>query len=282
MTLSVQALARLEARAAEMRAAGVPFALATVVRTLAATSARPGAKALLDAEGVLLEGWLGGGCARAAVAQAARAALVGGQPRLVSLRPEEVLAAEGVDAGEERTGRHYARNGCPSKGSMDIFVEPVLPLPRLAIFGSGPVASALADLAGRFDFHRILVTPDASPDAVLPAAEEHVTGPTLPATGPAALYVVVATQGRGDSAALRAALASGAGHTAFVGSRRKFATLAGRLAQEGVDPGALARVEAPAGLDINAITPEEIALSILARLIALRRAGGRGNPAPEG
>jgi xanthine dehydrogenase accessory factor len=89
-------------------------------------------------------------------------------------------------------------------------------------------------------------------------------------------FVVVATQGKGDEAALRAALAGGADYVAFVGSRRKFATLSDRLARDGIDPEALKRVRAPAGLDINAITPDEIALSILAQIIALRRAGDRG------
>jgi len=274
MTLSPTHEAGFEAMAAQLRAEGAPFAVATVVRTLAATSAKPGAKALIDATGTLRTGWLGGGCARAAVGRAARAAIAEGRPRFVSLRPEELLEASGVTAGEEREGVHFARNGCPSKGSMDIFVEPVLPSPRLVICGAGPVARALAEQAGRFGFHRIICAPGAKSDA-WSCAEEVVDAHT-PETE--AAFHVVATQGTGDTAALRAALCSTAGYIAFVGSRRKFSALADELIAEGADDAALARVHAPAGLDIAAITPDEIALSIMAEIIAHHRAEGRAPP----
>ncbi len=155
---------------------------------------------------------------------------------------------------------------------MDIFVEPELPQPRLVIFGAGPVALALADLAARFDLHRTLCGAVGAPVEVEAQQEGFLLD-----TGPAARFVVVATQGRGDEAALRAAIASGAGYVAFVGSTRKFATLSARLSADGVDPGTLAQVRAPAGLNIHAITPEEIALSILAEIVSVRRAGERGN-----
>ncbi|WP_212525906.1 XdhC/CoxI family protein [Actibacterium sp. MT2.3-13A] len=281
MTLSVKSQRRLEAEMNRLRAEGAAFAVATVVRTVDATSAKPGGKALLDAEGALIEGWVGGGCARAAIGRAAREAIAQGRPQFVSLRPEELLEAEGVSAGEERDGIRFARNGCPSKGSMDVFVEPVLPQPRLVICGAGPVALALADLAARFDLHRMLCAPGAAP-ADLPEVEEVQDGFALDTEGAAQRFVVVATQGRGDEAALRAALASGADHVAFVGSRRKFATLAGRLAADGVDRAALDRVAAPAGLDIHAITPDEIALSILAQIVQWRRAGDRPKEGQNG
>ncbi len=275
MTLSRPADTELEAEMARLRAAEVPFAVATVVRTLAATSAKPGAKALIDEAGTLRAGWLGGGCARSAIGCAARAAIAEGQPRFVSIRPEELLEAGGVTAGEEREDVHFARNGCPSKGSMDVFVEPVLPPPRLVICGSGPVATALARLADRFGFHRIVCAPGAQASAH-PDAEEVVDGH---APDSAVRFYVVATQGMGDAPALRAAVASEAEYVAFVGSRRKFAALSDRLAAEGANRAALARVHAPAGLDIAAITPDEIALSILAEIVAQRRAGERASPA---
>ena len=262
----------LEAEIRRLRAEGRAFAVATIVRTVDATSAKPGAKALILGDGTLVDGWIGGGCARSAVSKAAIAAVADGKPQFVSLRPEELLAAEGVTPGEERDGVRFARNGCPSKGSMDIFVEPELPQPRLVIFGAGPVALALAELAGRFDLHRTLCAPGMT------AAVEAVQDGFVIDTDPAAQrFVVVATQGKSDEAALRAALASGAGYVAFVGSRRKFATLSARLAADGVDAAALASVKAPAGLDIHAITPDEIALSILAQIVSLRRAGDRGS-----
>lgn len=274
MTLSAKAQTQISAEIDRLRLAGRIFAVATIVRTVDATSAKPGAKALILEDGSLAAGWVGGGCARAAVSKAALQAIRSGQPQFISLRPEELLDAEGVRAGEERAGVRFARNGCPSKGSMDIFIEPVLPLPRLMICGAGPVALALADLAGRFDFHRVLCTPGQSPDP-MPEVEQHCdsfafdTSPSVPR------FIVIATQGKGDDAALRAAIASGAEHIAFVGSRRKFAALAEKLRADGLDPDALARVEAPAGLHIHAITPDEIALSILARIVTLRRGGTR-------
>jgi len=275
MTPSCPDDTELETEISRLRAAEAPFAVATVVRTLAATSARPGAKALIDETGTLFSGWLGGGCVRAAIARAAREAIAEGQPRFVSIRPEELLEAGGVIAGEEREGVHFARNGCPSKGSMDVFVEPVLPRPRLVICGAGPVARALAEIAGRFGFYRVVCAPGTEA-AAWPCAEEVVDGH---APAAAARFHVVATQGVGDAPALCAAVASGADYVAFVGSRRKFAALGDRLAAEGADRDTLARVHAPAGLDIAAITPDEIALSILAEIVAHRRAGVRPSPA---
>ena len=264
---------RLDAMLADLRARGEPFALATVVRTVDATSAKPGAKAIILPDGTIAEGWIGGSCARSAVTKAGIAAIRQGRPQFVSLRPEELLTAEGLAAGDEREGIRFARNGCPSKGSMDVFVEPVLPRPQLVILGEGPVALALTALAKPFGFHRI----HAAPNLVSSVAEERRDGydPLAPYGG--ARFIIVATQGKGDEAGLRAALDSGADHIAFVGSRRKFATLSERLTAAGVGEAALARVKAPAGLDLHAITPEEIALSILAEVTILRRAGGRGS-----
>lgn len=273
MTLTLQEKIKLDRHIARLQAEGRAFALATVVRTVDATSAKPGGKALILDDGTIVEGWIGGGCARGAVSRAAMAALAEGQPKFVSLRPEELLSAEGLVPGDERDGVRFARNGCPSKGSMDIFVEPVLPQPRLTVLGAGPVALALADLSGRFDYFRTL----AAPGLTDPPEVEVVQDSYLLDTDGRG-FVVVATQGKGDEAALRAALATNADYIAFVGSRRKFATLATRLRADGLDPG---RVTAPAGLDIHAITPDEIALSILAQITARRRAGKRGENADD-
>src|SRR5882672_12636449 len=120
------------------RAQGKPFALATVVRTVAATAAKAGAKAVILPDGTVSEGWIGGGCARAAVLKAAREALSDGKPRLVSVQPPDALQDQGVAAGEERAGVRFVTNMCPSEGTMDIFVEPVLPQPQLLVCGSSP------------------------------------------------------------------------------------------------------------------------------------------------
>lgn len=264
---------RFETTLASLRAAGEPFAIATVVRTVDATSAKPGAKAIVLADGSIAEGWVGGGCARSAVGKAGAAAIRESRAQFISLRPEELLNAEGVAPGEERHGIRFARNGCPSKGSMDIFIEPVLPMPRLVVFGASPVAMAMATLAAHFDLHRTLAAPGLSEGP----ADQVQDGFALDAQPSCQRFIVIATQGKGDEAALRAALSSSADHIAFVGSRRKFATLAERLRADGIDDASLSRVKAPAGLDIHAITPEEIALSILAEITVLRRSGGRGD-----
>src|SRR5271157_4888718 len=123
---------------AARKASGEPFALATVVRTVAATAAKAGAKAVILPDGTMSEGWIGGGCARAAVLKAARDALADGKPRLVSVQPPDALQDQGVTPGDERGGIHFAKNMCPSQGTMDVFVEPVLPQPQLVLCGSSP------------------------------------------------------------------------------------------------------------------------------------------------
>lgn len=253
-----------------LRTKGEAFAIATVVRTVDATSAKPGAKALILADGTIADGWIGGGCARGAVTRAAIEALGDGQPRFVSLRPEELLDAEGRSHGEEREGVRFARNRCPSKGSMDVFVEPVTPPPDLVFCGESPVALALCELSSRLGMRRTLCAPGLA-EGKAPEVERLLDGFALQTDIGADRYVVVATQGKGDEAAMRAALAAGAVYIAFVGSRRKFAALCERLIADGVAPSDLAQVKSPAGLDISAITPDEIALSILAEIVAERR-----------
>ena len=136
--------------AQQMRARDEAFAFATIVRTVGSTAAKPGAKALLGADGTILHGLLGGGCTRGAVKRAVVKALCDGRPQLVSVAPEELLAAKGVAAGDNVDGMQFAKNGCPSRGTVDIFIEPCLPPPRLVVMGASPVAKAIAMLAPPF------------------------------------------------------------------------------------------------------------------------------------
>jgi xanthine dehydrogenase accessory factor len=260
-------------RVAELKSAGEPFALATVVRTVSVTAAKAGAKAVIRADGSISDGWIGGGCARGAVLKAAREAMSDGQPRLISVSPEDVLNERGVAPGETRDGIKFARNMCPSQGTMDIFVEPILPQPALTVCGTSPVALALLDLAPRFGFSVTACAPVAE-HAAYPAGLRVIEGYDLPKAAAASHFVVVATQGKGDEAALRGALETEAGFTAFVGSRRKMAALRATL-QDSAGKDRLDAVQAPAGLDLGAITPDEIALSILAAMIRHRRLGQR-------
>ncbi|WP_417669442.1 XdhC family protein [Roseibium sp.] len=258
-----------------LRRAGEPFALATVVRTISVTAAKAGAKAVIRADGSIAGGWIGGGCARGATLKAAKESLADGETRLVSIQPEDLLKDLGVSAGDERDGVRFARNMCPSQGTMDIFIEPVLPRPSLVILGASPVAVALADLGPRVGFDITVCAPAEDQDAFA-EANERIEGYALPVEVPGQRFMVVATQGRGDQVALRAAVSVDAEHVSFVGSRRKAASLREKLLAEGVPAEDLDRVKAPAGLDLGAITPEEIALSILAEILRLRRKDQRG------
>ena len=255
---------------ATRKSTGEPFALATVVRTVAATAAKAGAKAVILPDGTISEGWIGGGCARAAVLKAAKDALADGRSRLVSVQPPDVLADRGVKAGEEQEGVRFANNMCPSEGTMDIFVEPVLPRPQVVICGSSPVAVAVADLARRTGFAVIVCAP-ATEQGAFGDADRRIEGYALPVEDTGARYVVVSTQGRGDEAALLSALAVDADYVAFVGSRKKAEALKATLANRGITAERLEKLKAPAGLNLGAITPDEIAISILAEIVAVRR-----------
>jgi xanthine dehydrogenase accessory factor len=260
---------------AQLKAAEEAFVLATVVRTVSVTAAKAGAKAIIRPDGSIVAGWIGGGCARGAVLKAARDALADGEPRMVSVQPEDLLAELGVKPGENRDGVRFAENMCPSKGTMDVFVEPVLPHPSLVILGGSPVALSLAAHARQLGYHVTVAAP-ASDLTAAPDADTVVDGFALGKLHDAKRFVVVSTQGKGDEAALRTAVATEAAYHAFVGSRRKMAALREKLIAQGCEATALDRVKAPAGLDLGAITPEEIAMSILAEITVERRRGQRG------
>lgn len=253
-----------------LKAQGQPFALATVVRTVSVTAAKAGAKAVIKPDGTISEGWIGGGCARAAVLKAAREALSDGKPRLISVQPPDVLQEHGVEPGEEREGVKFAKNMCPSQGTMDIFVEPVLPRPELVICGSSPVAVLIAALARHTGFSITVCAPPPE-QSDFADADRRIESYVLPVKQDAPRYIIVSTQGKGDEAALKSALSVEADYVAFVGSRRKAAALREKFAKDGMSEGQLATFKAPAGIDLGAITPDEIAVSILAEIIAARR-----------
>jgi len=249
-----------------MRGDRQPFAVATVVRTEDATAAKAGAKAVIRADGTVI-GWIGGGCAVGAARKAAAQALLDGKVRLIRVRPQ-ARAAEDALPGVE-----YYINSCASGGVIELFIEPVLPKPALIVVGASPTAHALADLGRRVGFavHVAALEEDLASFAL---ADERLDGfdlARLPRIADA--FVVVATQGKRDREALAGALASPAGYVAFVGSRRKVAVLSEAMVEAGLDSAALSRLKAPAGLDIGASTPEEIALSVLAEIVQLRRRG---------
>ena len=238
-----------------------PYARATIVRTEGATAAKAGAKAIVTAEGELI-GWLGGGCLRGAVLRAAQQAIKSGRPKLIRVRPKEQVSAD-----SDADGVELYPSSCPSKGSSEVFIEPVLPKPKMIIIGASYVAKALADLAPMLGFEPIpMANTQGSHHPTLPlgALDQY------PATGRA--FIVVATQGAGDYAVLKAAMATSAPYVAFVGSLAKVKAMRAGLLEEGAAESALVRLHAPAGLDIGSETPAEIAVAILAEIISFRRA----------
>lgn len=254
---------------ARLRTRGEAFALATVVRTQDATSAKAGAKALVYRDGRIL-GWIGGGCVQGALRKAAGSVLSGTEAHLIRVRPkDQVVAPVDVD------GVELHKSACPSGGTVEIFVEAMLPPPQLILLGVSPVALAVAELGRRLGFSLSLVAPEEQ-QAQVREADRRLTSYDLTdlALGEAS-FLVVATQGKRDREALAAALRSPAGYVAFVGSRKKAEVLSAQLIEQGLTPQELARLKAPAGLDIGAIGPEEIALSILAEITELRRRGLR-------
>lgn len=230
---------------ARLTGEGRAVALATVTWRQGFTSGKPGARAIIHPDG-RVEGWLGGACARPAVVRHALEALADGEPRLLVL-----------GAHDHRPGVVQVEMACTSEGAMEVYLEPMLPSPKLTVVGSSPAAEVLVDLAGRVGWRSELVADDPDPATV--------------GYGDA---VVVATQGHFDETALQAALRSEAGYVGLVASSKRAAEVMSWLRGQGVAEEAIVRVRAPAGLDLGATTHEEIAVSILAELVAWRAGGG--------
>lgn len=258
------------AMALRLQREGSPYALVSVVRAQAPASARAGDKAVVTGDGQI-HGWVGGGCAQPAVVRTVRQALQDGRARLIRITP----AAEGSETDLGDVLEFGMR--CHSGGTLELFVDPVLPRPQLVVIGSSPVAASLAQLAPRVGFDVSVVAEGARsedyPDAVRVLAGDLVEA-VLPQIPPGA-WVVVATQGRRDLPGLQLALAMQARQISFVASRRKAAVLKDALIAGGADPAAVAAIVAPAGYPMPATTPEEIALSVLAATVASRRSEGR-------
>lgn len=260
-------------RAADLKTQGKPFALVTVVRCESPTSAKPGAKAIVDAQGSI-QGWIGGGCAQPAVIATVKKALKDGQARLIRVSPSRGAPLEEgiVDFGMT----------CHSGGTLDIFIDPIVPKPALLIIGAAPTAQALSVLAHRTGFAVTAMFPGADA-AMYPDAVQIVDGLDVSALhGDGPDFVVVATQGKKDEQGLEAALSTGSDYIAFIASERKAEKVKQYLRERGQEPGRVDAILAPAGIEIGAITPEEIALSALAGLVKARREQADGDvPATE-
>jgi len=251
-------------QASRWRAAGEPFALATVVACQRPTAAYPGAKALIRADGTLT-GWVGGSCAQPTVIQEALKALADGTSRLLRISPEfqhSAVPQEGV---------YDFVMTCASQGALEIFIEPFLPRPELLVIGETPVAQALARFGALLDFTVCVSDPAATrerfPDAdTLYAHLEAVRTRVNPRS-----YVVVATQGAYDEEALEAVIDTRAGYIGLVASGKRAATIFQYLRDKGIQSERLQRVKCPAGLQLGAVTPPEIGFSIMGEILQLRR-----------
>ncbi len=251
-------------RAAELTRAGQPFALAIVVRAERPTSAQAGAKAIITADG-LLTGWVGGSCAQPTVVREALKALHDAQPRFVRLCPPEKMGAAPQDGVIE------VALTCASGGTLEVYIEPHLPQPQLVVVGHLPIAQALARLGKGLDYSVAVMGLDVAPDR-FPHADriiDHLDFSGLELPSPA--YIVVATHGNYDEEALQGALNTDAAYVALVASKKRAETVIQYLRETGLPEARLARLKFPAGLDLGAVTPEEIALSILAEIVQLRR-----------
>jgi len=247
-------------KADELLAKGEPFAVALVVRYEAPISGKPGNKAIVFADGKIW-GWIGGGCAQPVVVKEALKALADGQPRLIRISPSS-SAEEGIV--------DYTMT-CHSGGTLDIYIEPVLPKPHVLILGRSPVAQTLAKLARTIGYAVSIAAQGADhetfPDADL--VQTNLELGQLKLTNQT--FIVVSTQGEYDEEALEAALNSAASYVAFVASKVKAGKVLDYLKNRGIAAERLAQVRAPAGLDIHASSPEEIAVSILAEIIQARK-----------
>jgi len=249
------------AKAAELVAQGKSFAVATVVRVEGSSSAQRGSKAIVDEEGRLILGWVGGGCAEGTVRHEALRSIERRQPLLITLdMTEEILGV-----------------GMPCGGKMDVYIEPVLPKPELLIAGHGRIAESLAALGHMLGFRVIVNDPGAEP-AAFPQAERLIVKDfdLSQATIGSNTYVVIATQHKNDHLWLQKALNSQAAYVALIASQHRATLVLDYLAAEGISPDAIARIFTPAGLDLGATTPEEIALSIVSQIVALRHGGKVG------
>jgi xanthine dehydrogenase accessory factor len=241
----------------ELTRRGQAFAVATVVWRRSPSSSQPGARAIITAEGEL-HGWIGGACAEPVVIREAQRVIEEGASRLLLLGTPEQFGAAVPD------GITVIPISCQSEGALEVYIEPVLPVPHLVIVGSSPMAGTLASLAGALGWRTDLVS---GPDFATAGADERS-------------MIVVATQGHGDEDVLERAVAARPAYLGLVGSRRRGATVLGYLADRGVPKEELDRVRVPAGLDLGKTAHQEIAVAILAELVQLRASGALARRSP--
>lgn len=226
--------------AGRLAAKGKPFALATVVRVVRPASTKRGDRGLVTPDGALT-GWIGGACSEPIVIREALRALSDGEPRLVSIGPPG-------SGGETPVDVVVAESSCASEGTVEVLIEPQLPQLLLAVVGDSPAATTLVELARAIGWR---VSHERAEDVDA---------------------IVVATMGRGDEEALERALAAGTDYIGLVASSKRASTVLAALRARGLEEEDLSRIRSPAGLDLGPCSQPEIAVAVLAELVAWRHA----------
>ncbi len=260
----------LARRSEELAAAREPFVIATVVRVQRPTSVQPGSVALVLGDGTI-EGFVGGVCAEQSVKAYSLLALQRDEPALLRILPDpergegldeaemtpEQLAAAGEEVPGGEQGTVTVKNPCLSGGAIEVFLEPAPPAPRVVVVGDTPTAAALLRIGPELGLEVV------AGDGADPGPEE------------GDLALIVAAHGRDELAALRRALEAGVPYVGLVASDKRGAGVLDELRQGGLAEELLARVEVPAGIPIGSHAAGEIALSVLARVVEVRRSGDR-------
>jgi xanthine dehydrogenase accessory factor len=254
-----------------LRAEGEPFVIATVVAYKSPQSAKPGSKAIIKPDGSI-SGWIGGGCVQPIVVREAQKAMSTGKPKLVSISPE---ATHGDWKGVEA----YMMT-CQGGGSLEIYLEPVLPKPDLLIVGNSPVAQILAGLGRMLDFKVCVADPEAKQEQFPDAAVVFNDLESLRGRIDSRSYVVVATMGNGDEEGLEAVVGTKPQYLGLVASKEKAKSLFQYIRDKGTPAEDIARIKCPAGLELGGETLPEIALSVMAEITRLRRTASGQPPEP--
>jgi xanthine dehydrogenase accessory factor len=250
-------------QAGKLRAQGEPFVIATVVAYKSPQSAKPGSKAIIKPDGSI-SGWIGGGCVQPIVIREAQKALNTGKPKLISISPE---ATHGDWKGVES----YLMS-CQGGGSLEIYLEPVLPKPDLLIVGDSPIAQILSGLGRLLDFKVCVAALEATQE-LFPEADIVMTDfESLRRRIDSRSYVVVATMGNGDEEGLEAVVGTKPQYLGLVASKEKAKSLFQYILDKGATAEDIAHIKCPAGLELGGETPPEIALSVIAEITRLRRA----------
>lgn len=255
-----------------LRSEDEPFVLATVVAYKSPQSAKPGSKAIIKADGEMI-GWIGGGCVQPIVLREAKEALRSGKPKLLTISPDEPR--------DDWKGVESYRMTCEGGGSLEIYLEPFLPKPQLLIVGRSPVAETVAHFGHLLDFKVIVADPEIKSghfhDADLLLTDLNVVRDHIDENS----FVVVATMGNGDEEGLLAVIGTRPRYLGLVASEKKSQALFEYARETGASDEDIAAFKCPAGIELGSETLPEIALSIAAEMIRVRRSSSVQAVAPK-